>query len=119
MWAERAAEKVSVVPKILRHEWAVKDSNLRSLLTTDLQSVPFGHLGNCPYIRFLCVDTLFMEVINIPCRADDENRTRNRPLTRRVLCRLSYVGEWEEHPHLRSASPGPRHPFKQDDYTKA
>ncbi len=29
-------------------EWAVKDSNLRSLLTTDLQSVPFGHLGNRP-----------------------------------------------------------------------
>jgi hypothetical protein len=26
----------------------VKDSNLRSHLTTDLQSVPFGHLGNCP-----------------------------------------------------------------------
>jgi hypothetical protein len=25
--------------------------------------------------------------------ADDENRTRNRPLTRRVLCRLSYVGK--------------------------
>ena len=27
----------------------MKDSNLRSHLTTDLQSVPFGHLGNCPY----------------------------------------------------------------------
>jgi hypothetical protein len=38
------------------------------------------------------------------CGADDENRTRNRPLTRRVLCRLSYVG-----------LPG----FKQADYTKA
>jgi hypothetical protein len=41
----------------MRHEWAVKDSNLRSLLTTDLQSVPFGHLGNCPFMRFLSVDT--------------------------------------------------------------
>src|ERR1044071_2376353 len=26
------------------------------------------------------------------CKADDRNRTENRPLTRRVLCRLSYVG---------------------------
>src|SRR5512139_1644155 len=28
--------------------WAVKDSNLRRLLPTDLQSVPVGHLGNRP-----------------------------------------------------------------------
>lgn len=70
--------------------WAVKDSNLRSLLTTDLQSVPFGHLGNCPY----CICFLIAEIsLNRRFRADDENRTRNRPLTRRVLCRLSYVGK--------------------------
>jgi hypothetical protein len=29
-------------------EWAVKDSNLRKLMLTDLQSVPVGHLGNRP-----------------------------------------------------------------------
>ena len=28
--------------------WAEKDSNLRSLPTTDLQSVPIGHSGTCP-----------------------------------------------------------------------
>src|SRR6266545_3262043 len=72
----------------LRHKWAVKDSNLRSLLTTDLQSVPFGHLGNRPGIMFLTAHNSQQ----FACRADDENRTRNRPLTRRVLCRLSYVG---------------------------
>ena len=38
---------LDVLPGIGR-EWAVKDSNLRSLMTTDLQSVPFGHLGNRP-----------------------------------------------------------------------
>ena len=32
----------------MRAWWAVKDSNLRRLLPTDLQSVPFGHLGNRP-----------------------------------------------------------------------
>lgn len=37
-------------------KWAVKDSNLRSRLTTDLQSVPFGHLGNRP--QMTCVDPL-------------------------------------------------------------
>ena len=79
----------------------MKDSNLRSLLTTDLQSVPFGHLGNRPG-----------QVVNLQgfrtCKADDENRTRNRPLTRRVLCRLSYVGT------ARAL-----HAIKQGDYTKA
>ena len=44
-----------------RHEWAVKDSNLRSLLTTDLQSVPFGHLGNCPYIDFYWLTLLWSD----------------------------------------------------------
>src|SRR5512135_2475596 len=39
-------------PRRLLGEWAVKDSNLRSLLTTDLQSVPFGHLGNRPQTGF-------------------------------------------------------------------
>ena len=53
------------VPTV-RHEWAVKDSNLRSLLTTDLQSVPFGHLGNCPDIRFLLVDTFGSDQAIIP-----------------------------------------------------
>ena len=84
--------------------WAVQDLNLRSLLTTDLQSVPFGHLGNRPGKNIMLyhhTPTRFQRMI---CRADDENRTRNLPLTRRVLCRLSYVG-----------LPG----FKQEDYTKA
>ena len=47
MWA------LYVLSRFLRDEWAVKDSNLRSLLTTDLQSVPFGHLGNRPRVLFL------------------------------------------------------------------
>ena len=32
--------------------WAVKDSNLRSRKTAELQSAPVGHFGNCPF--FLC-----------------------------------------------------------------
>jgi hypothetical protein len=28
--------------------WAVKDSNLRSRKTAELQSAPVGHFGNCP-----------------------------------------------------------------------
>lgn len=75
--------------------WAVKDSNLRRLPPTDLQSVPFGHLGNRP-CRLLIVDCRLSQrqsAINIhQSGADDGNRTRNLPLTRRLLCRLSYVG---------------------------
>ncbi len=32
--------------------WAVKDSNLRSRKTAELQSAPVGHFGNCPIYSF-------------------------------------------------------------------
>jgi hypothetical protein len=32
--------------------WAVKDSNLRSRKTAELQSAPVGHFGNCPISSF-------------------------------------------------------------------
>ena len=35
--------------------WAVMDSNHRRRKSTELQSVPFGHSGNCPYF-FDCKD---------------------------------------------------------------
>ena len=67
------------------------------------------------------------------CRADDENRTRNRPLTRRVLCRLSYVGISGENTRTydtpaKETPPrtcgalrarGTLRAIKQGDYTKA
>ena len=34
--------------KLSGSRWAVRDSNPRSLPTTDLQSVPFDRSGNCP-----------------------------------------------------------------------
>ena len=79
--------------------WAVKDSNLRRLLPTDLQSVPVGHLGNRP--SFFSTHSVagsrsrpigFSPDRQPSTEADDGNRTRNLPLTRRLLCRLSYVG---------------------------
>src|SRR3990170_7721198 len=42
-------------------QWAVKDSNLRRRLPADLQSAPFGHLGNRPSIsdcRFSIADLI-------------------------------------------------------------
>ena len=79
--------------------WAVKDSNLRRLLPTDLQSVPVGHLGNRPRLSAsLSVAGSRSRPIGFSLdrqpstEADDGNRTRNLPLTRRLLCRLSYVG---------------------------
>ena len=98
------------------HWWAVKDSNLRRRLPTDLQSVPFGHLGNRPFTpspagdrsavggdpmhrrytgpvaRLPRCSTEFQIAFLKQAQADDGNRTRNLPLTRRLLCRLSYVG---------------------------
>ena len=56
------------VPEFLWHEWAVKDSNLRSRPTTDLQSVPFGHLGNRPVINILLLSCVNYLIFN-PCLA--------------------------------------------------
>ena len=33
-------------------EWAVMDSNHRRRKPAELQSAPFGHSGNCPYLFF-------------------------------------------------------------------
>ena len=49
-------------------------------LTTDLQSVPFGHSGTCP---------LYL-VLN---GAGDWNRTRNLLITNQLLCQLSYTSK--------------------------
>ena len=43
-------------------------------VTTDLQSVPFGRSGTCPYIG-----------------AGDWNRTHNLLITSQLLCQLSYT----------------------------
>ena len=41
--------------------WAVKDSNLRSRKTAELQSAPVGHFGNCPFFTFLIPKTKIAE----------------------------------------------------------
>ena len=49
-------------------------------LTTDLQSVPFGRSGTCPYII-------------LSFGAGDWNRTRNLLITNQLLCQLSYTSK--------------------------
>src|SRR3972149_11028164 len=49
----RACRSPELFPKVRESSgqptrWAVKDSNLRRSTPADLQSAPFGHLGNCP-----------------------------------------------------------------------
>src|SRR5688500_2997041 len=76
-----------VTAHVARGAWWGKDSNLRRLAPSDLQSDPVGHLGTPPdrLARRRCASDVR------PGRADGENRTRNRPITNRVLCQLSYV----------------------------
>ena len=57
----------------------------------DLQSASFGHLDTCPFVRAVS--------LNQP-RADDESRTRNLPITNRLLRRLSYVGKRKKYADL-------------------
>ena len=49
-WAQRVSEAAAGLSW-----WQVQDSNLRSLQTADLQSDPFGRLGNLP----LCSDHMY------------------------------------------------------------
>ena len=56
--------------------WAGVDSDHRSQVTTDLQSVPFGRSGTCPHYG-----------------AGDWNRTHNLLITNQLLCQLSYTSE--------------------------
>ena len=49
-------------------------------LTTDLQSAPFGHSGNRPYMIFTLSRT-----------ADDRTRTDNLLITNQLLYQLSYT----------------------------
>ena len=44
----------------------------------DLQSVPFGHSGICPY--------------GLHHKADDRTRTDNLLITNQLLCQLSHIG---------------------------
>src|SRR5690606_26624368 len=66
--------------------WRGKDSNLRRLTPADLQSAPFGRLGTPPYPPFP--------------GAGGGDRTRDLPLTRRLLFQLSYASVAE--PPLRN-----------------
>ena len=52
----------------------------------DLQSVPFGHSGICPYIQY-----------EIVYKADDRTRTDNLLITNQLLCQLSHIGisKWD------------------------
>ena len=56
-------------------------------VTTDLQSVPFGRSGTCPYIG-----------------AGDWNRTHNLLITSQLLCQLSYTSKFLKKWCLRAES---------------
>ena len=78
------------------YQWTVKDSNLRKLLLSDLQSDPVGHLGNRPFEQLPVRKWIwrFFQTHLLPCNwADNGTWTHDLPLTRRLLCQLSYVGE--------------------------
>ena len=47
-------------------------------VAADLQSVPFGHSGIHPYIKF--------------SKADERTRTVNLLITNQLLCQLSHIG---------------------------
>ena len=52
----------------------------------DLQSVPFGHSGICPFLYNMKL-----------YKADDRTRTDNLLITNQLLCQLSHIGASFQH----------------------
>ena len=50
-------------------------------IAADLQSVPFGHSGICPFLYNMKL-----------YKADDRTRTDNLLITNQLLCQLSHIG---------------------------
>ncbi len=94
-----ANRRQSISILVDRIRWAEEDSNLRRQCQL-IYSQP--RLATSVSAHILCISSkrhsLFPRndkpnhLTNI-IEADDGNRTRNLPLTRRLLCRLSYVGK--------------------------
>ena len=51
----------------------------------DLQSVPFGHSGICPFLYNMKL-----------YKADDRTRTDNLLITNQLLCQLSHIGIYHQ-----------------------
>ena len=85
------ADIKKIYPTLLRSFgyiwWTGVDSDHRSQVTTDLQSVPFGRSGTCPYYG-----------------AGDWNRTHNLLITSQLLCQLSYTSKFLKKWCLRAES---------------
>ena len=60
-------------------------------IAADLQSVPFGHSGICPFKTFNMKLTHFNSQNKLR-KADDRTRTDNLLITNQLLCQLSHVG---------------------------
>ena len=60
-------------------------------IAADLQSVPFGHSGICPFKTFNMKLTHFNSQNKLR-KADDRTRTDNLLITNQLLCQLSHIG---------------------------
>ena len=62
-------------------------------VAADLQSVPFGHSGICPFILHNIIQLIrFTPQLSIIVKADDRTRTDNLLITNQLLCQLSHIG---------------------------
>ena len=61
-------------------------------VAADLQSVPFGHSGICPFITKQYKIDLLHSSITWIVKADDRTRTDNLLITNQLLCQLSHIG---------------------------
>ena len=60
-------------------------------IAADLQSVPFGHSGICPF-KMSNMKLTHSNSQNKSRKADDRTRTDNLLITNQLLCQLSHIG---------------------------
>ena len=60
-------------------------------IAADLQSVPFGHSGICPF-KMSNMKLTHFNSQNKSRKADDRTRTDNLLITNQLLCQLSHIG---------------------------
>ena len=65
-------------------------------VAADLQSVPFGHSGICPFITKQYKIDLLHSSITWIVKADDRTRTDNLLITNQLLCQLSHIGIYHQ-----------------------
>ena len=93
LWARRASRLLhpAIIIILFKKRMGRGGFEPPKQIAADLQSVPFGHSGICPFKTFNMKLTHFNSQNKLR-KADDRTRTDNLLITNQLLCQLSHIG---------------------------